>query len=128
MAKRTVQLLRDENPADVELIPVDKPLIENSVGYWIVRDDGTDKEGIIENYNRRNLLLYVNFRQGEGNIFRVNVSYEEPNLLWFKERVVIPLSPEDIAARKIQAVVRGRYFFFQFIKKIFVFVFVFVFI
>lgn len=108
LAKRKVQILRNENSVDVELIPVDKPLIKNSIGYWIVRDDGTDKEGIVEQYNLPKLILYVNFQQAEGNIFRVNVPYNEPNLLWFQERVVAPLNSQEKAATKIQAIIRGR--------------------
>jgi hypothetical protein len=79
------------------------PLFPDCRGYWIAREQDPTREGLIEKTRANGRRLYVNFNQGDGNIFLTDVPYDEPNLIWLRE-----ITPEEDSAIKIQAMIRGR--------------------
>lgn len=90
MYRRRLHLRSEEAkraiPTDISLVELDAPPdFENCRGYWVVRDRDPTNEGYIERIRRKGRMLYVNFAQGEGNIFLTDVPYDEPNLIFFRE-------------------------------------------
>jgi hypothetical protein len=80
-------------PADISLLELDSPpeFVDCPNGYWVIRERDPTREGYIEKIRPKGRLLYVNFNQGDGNIFLSPVPYDEPNLQWFRE---VPISQE----------------------------------
>jgi hypothetical protein len=82
-------------PTDISLAEMDSPpdFDDCPHGYWVIRPkiDPT-REGYIEKIRHKDRILFVNFNQGDGNIFLTPVPYDEPHLLWFRE---VPLSQAE---------------------------------
>ena len=64
-----------------------RPTLENCPGHWIIRsNDSNNKEGKIESVDLLTKLMKIIFENEETNqVTKAEVSYYEPNLLWYQE-------------------------------------------